>query len=361
MDAQAPGHAALPSKQALLDEMRGSAEASFILVVLPDRDDDDLDRGEQRRGAQPLVVPVRHDQSADETRRDSPARVPGEVHATGLCLELEVERLREVLPEIVRCAGLQCLVVLHHPFAGVGAQSPSKSFGVGFGTGNDRHRHPPFHKIAVDAEHPSRFLLGFLMRRVSRMSLLPEELERAQKQSRPHLPADNVCPLIDEDREVAIALHPFRVHRVDDRLGCRPDHQRLLQLLPAPVSNDGQLGSEPLDVLRLLLHEALGDEQRKVRVLVPGILEHHVELLLHPFPDAVAARPDDHATPDGRVVRQLAPQHDFVVPGTEVFRPLRQFLVVSHCLSYSESRNASRATLRSDPSASVLSVTLPFA
>ena len=66
--------------------------------------------------------------------------------------------------------------------------------------------------------------------------------------------------------------------------------ERLLELLAAAVRDDRDFGREPLDVLRLLVQEALGNEQREVRVLVARRLEHVVERALHPLPDAVAVR-----------------------------------------------------------------------
>jgi len=79
------------------------------------------------------------------------------------------------------------------------------------------------------------------------------------------------------------------------------------------------------------VQEAFGNEQREVSVLVARVLEHGVELLLHPLPDAVTAWSDDHAAADWRVVGELRAQHYFVVPGAEVIGALRQFLVVGHC------------------------------
>ena len=242
---------------------------------------------------------MRHHQSAYQASGDTPARVPREVDSAGLGLEPQLERLRKVLSEVVRCSGLQRLVVLHHPFAGIRAKRAGKSLGVGLGAGNYRHRHPALHKVAIDAEHLSGFLLGLLMGGVSRVTFLPEKLEGAKEKPRAHLPADDVRPLIDENGKITIALHPFRVHGVDDRLGCRPNDQRLVQLLSAAVSDYRHLGSEPLDVLRLLVEEALRDEQWEIGVLVSGVLEHHVELLLHPLPNTVAARSDDHASTNG--------------------------------------------------------------
>ena len=72
-----------------------------------------------------------------------------------------------------------------------------------------------------------------------------------RKQPRAQLPADDVGPLVDQQRQVAVALHPLGHVLVDDRLGGRPDDDRLLELLAAAVGDHGELGAEALDVLGL--------------------------------------------------------------------------------------------------------------
>ena len=162
------------------------------------------------------------------------------------------------------------------------------------------------------------------------VAFLPEELERTQEQPRPHLPAHDVRPLVDEDGQVAIALHPLRVHRVNNGFGSGADDQRLLELLSTAMGDNRRLGREALHVLGFLVEKAFGDQQRKVRVLVTSVLEHRVELLLHPLPDAVPPRSDDHAPTHWRIVGKLGAQHHLVVPGAEILGAFCQFLIVSH-------------------------------
>ena len=62
----------------------------------------------------------------------------------------------------------------------------------------------------------------------------------------------------------------------------------LLELLVAAPGDPGDLRRKALDVLRLLHQQALGDEQREVRVDVARRLEAPVELLLDQLPDGVS-------------------------------------------------------------------------
>ena len=98
----------------------------------------------------------------------------------------------------------------------------------------------------------------------------------------------------------------------------RPDDEPLFELFVAAAGDPRHLRREPFDVLLLLHQEALGNEQREVRVHVAGRLEPRVEQPLDVFPDRVAVRPDDHAALDGRVVGQLGAADDVEIPAREV-------------------------------------------
>ena len=85
------------------------------------------------------------------------------------------------------------------------------------------------HELFVNVEHlpglRARFGLGF----VDGVAFLPKEFGRAEKDARPHFPADHIRPLIDEDRQVAITLDPLGVARADDGLRGWPNDQWLAQ------------------------------------------------------------------------------------------------------------------------------------
>ena len=100
--------------------MRLGRHLGELGVVLGDGDDNDLRRRNARRQDQAVVVRVRHDDRADHARRNAPAGRPGELLLTVGVLELDLERLGEVLAEEVARTGLKRLGVAHHRFAGVG-------------------------------------------------------------------------------------------------------------------------------------------------------------------------------------------------------------------------------------------------
>ena len=119
-------------------------------------------------------------------------------------------------------------------------------------------------KCLVNIEHPLCFLARFGFGFVNGVAFLPEELCRAQKNARPHFPADDIGPLVDQDRQIAIGLDPLGVTRADDRLRRWPNDQWLgqgagryhfairVQLQPM-MRDDGAFLGEAFDVLRFLL------------------------------------------------------------------------------------------------------------
>ncbi len=264
-------------------------------------------------------------------------------------LELHIERFGEVLAEEVRRAGLERLVVLHQRLHRVRAHRAGELLAVRLHTRQHRHRHPLFLERAVHAEHAARFGLRLRFRGVGRVTLLPQELGGPEEQPRAQLPAHDVAPLVHQNRQIAIALNPLGEHRIDDRLGRRPHHQRLLQgrrridhhgaraglsrRLETRVGHEGHLLGEALHVLRFLGQEALRNEQREVGVAVARRLEHVVQGALHQLPNAVAVGADHHAAADRRIVRQLGLHDDVVVPGAEVLRARRDSLCLRHVLS----------------------------
>ena len=218
---------------------------------------------------------------------------------------LDVEGLGEVLPQVVRRAGLQGLAVLHHGLDGVGAKRPGEFFRLAFAARNYWHGQPFLVEFAVDLQHLKGFRLGLVGCFVGGVPLLPEELRGAQEEPGAHLPADDVAPLVDQHGQVPVALDPLGVHVADHGLRSGAHHQAFFQFLATGVSDHGQFGRKAFHVLGLLLDEAFGNQQREVGVDVAGLLEHAVQLGLHVLPDGVAVGTDHHAALHRRMVGQF--------------------------------------------------------
>ena len=304
--------------------------ARLLVVAAEDGHDHDVLRGELRRQHEAVVVGVGHQQRADQPRRHAPARRPSVLVAAVAVEELDVARAREVLAQEVARAGLQRLAVLHHRLDRERAVGAGETLALGLLALDDGNRHPVFSERRVDVEHPHRLRDGLLARRVRGVAFLPEELGGAEEEARAHLPAHDVRPLVDQQREVAIALHPARERVADDRLGRRPHDQRLLELaarhelavgtgLEPVMRDDGALLRKAFDVRGLFLQKRQRDEQREVRVLMPRGLDHVVERALHVLPERVAPRADDHAAAHGRALGEIGAGDHLLVPLGVVF------------------------------------------
>ena len=114
-------------------------------VVASDRHDHDLVRRDARRQHEAAVVAVRHDDGADEPRRHAPGRAPDVLHRLVARLERDVERLREVLTEVVRRAGLQRAAVAHQRLDRVRAERAGELLAFALAALDDRHRQ---HRLA---------------------------------------------------------------------------------------------------------------------------------------------------------------------------------------------------------------------
>ncbi len=302
----------------------GSEHLCPLLFGLPYGNDDGLD-GRQARGQdQPLVVAVDHDNGADETRAQAPARRPAETQLAVGVLIRDVECAGEVLAQVVRGGRLERTAVPHYGFYGVTDGGAGELLALALAPLDDGHGRLVLGEVRVNVQHLPRLRLGLFARGVGGVALLPEELRRAQEQPGPQLPPHHVGPLVDQHRQVAVALDPLGVHVADDRLGGRADDQRLFQLLAAPDGDDRQLGAESLDVLRFLLQEAPRDEEREVGVLVARLFEAAVQAGPHVLPQGVAVRTDHHAAAHGRIVGQLGLLDDLVIPAGEILGALRQ-------------------------------------
>src|SRR5580700_6597726 len=134
---------------------------------------------------------------------------------------------------------------------------------------------------------------------MSGVTLLPKELHGAQERPRGLLPAHDVRPLVDQNRQVPIGFDPLRVHRSDHRLRGRSNRQTLRQLFAAALRHPGDLRRKSLDVLGLPYQQTFGNEQWKVRILVARGLESRIELSLQVLPEPEPVRTKNDAAANG--------------------------------------------------------------
>jgi hypothetical protein len=94
--------------------------------------------------------------------------------------------------------------------------------------------------------------------------------------------------------------------------------------LQAVMRYDRTFFGEAFHMGGFLLKKAEWNEQRKVGVLVSGGFEHAVQHGLHPLPERVAPRFDDHAPAHLRVLGQIRRPDDLLIPLWKILFPPRR-------------------------------------
>src|SRR6266700_3623735 len=197
------------------------------------------------------------------------------------------------------------------------------------------------HETLINIEHPLGLGTRLRFSFVNGVTFLPKKFARPQKEARPHFPADNVCPLVDQNGKVAIRLYPLCIARSDNRFRCWPNHQRLGQGarwpqlsvrigLESTVGNDGAFLCEAFDVLSFLREITQWNEKWEVGIAVSGRTKHGVELPLHIFPDTVSPGADHHAAAYIRGLGQLRSADNLLVPFRKIVGPPRRNCGLRH-------------------------------
>ena len=292
---------------------------ALLGIVLEDGHDHGLGGGQAGRQDQSLVVAVDHDHGADDAARDGPGGGLAVLQRVALIEILDIERLRKVLPEVMRRAGLQGALVPHHRLDGGSDLRAGELLGFTFGSGEDWDGGLFAAEAFVDLEDAVHLLHGLLGRDVGGVAFMPVELRCAQEELGADLPAQHRAPLHDQQRQVTPRFDPLGVHIANDGFGRGPDYQFLLQLFAAAVSDHGQLGRKPFHVLLLLFEERERDQRGERGVDVSGLLE----LGIQPRGDVLPQRPavgfDHHTAAHGGIIRQIRFKYELVVPFGKVF------------------------------------------
>ena len=175
------------------------------------------------------------------------------------------------------------------------------------------------------------------------MAFLPEEFSGAEEQACAHFPAHYIGPLVDEDRQVAVAADPVLIRVPDNGFAGWAHHQLFFQFgigighqparpvgigFEAVMRYHGAFLGKTFGVLFFFFKEALGNEQREIGVAVARFLEHLVKLCLHFLPNGVTIGFDDHTALYGAVFCQVGLFHQVVIPFGVVLAAL--YLLEAH-------------------------------
>ena len=260
--------------------MRRLQHFFLLFVFAVNRHQHGFDGRNLRWQHQALVVGVAHDQAANQPRAHSPTGLPDVIQLPFLTLELHIERLAEVLAQVVTGAGLQGKAILHHGLNAVGLQRSGELLRLRFQALDHRHGHHILGDFGVHVQHAEDFPRGFLVIGVRGVTLLPKKFSGAQEHAGAQFPADDVGPLVHQHRQVAPAFDPLGEKVADDRLRCGTNDVRLFQLFAAGERDHRQFRREAFHVLGFLVHKTLRDQQWKIHVLMTGGFEAVVQFAL---------------------------------------------------------------------------------
>jgi hypothetical protein len=178
----------------LVGDSSGDLVHGGFVVAAEDRHDHDLMRRDARWEPQPLVIPMRHHDAADEPRRRAPrggVRVLLTAVAAGVA---DAERAGEALAEVVRRRRLERLSVAHQRFERVGVYRAGEPLALALASAQHGDREDVLDRVGVDVVQDRQCLRDRLFLGLMRcVSLLPEELGRPEEEARPQLPAHDVA------------------------------------------------------------------------------------------------------------------------------------------------------------------------
>ena len=98
----------------------------------------------------------------------------------------------------MRSTRLQSFAILHHSLDGVGIDSSGEALGLTLDPDDDWQCQHLTGEVLIDADHLACLSDCLLLGSMCRVALLPEELSRTEEETRTHLPAHHVGPLITE-------------------------------------------------------------------------------------------------------------------------------------------------------------------
>mmetsp|Transcript_36259 Transcript_36259/g.91114 ORF Transcript_36259/g.91114 Transcript_36259/m.91114 type:complete len:471 (+) Transcript_36259:51-1463(+) len=256
-------------------------------LAVGDRDADDLAGRDARGQHEPLVVPVHHDHDADGARGEAPRVLPHQLLALVLRLVLDLKHLGKVRAQAVRGRALDAAPGGRHKgLHRRGVQAAGKLLRLGLDALDDRHAEQLLVHALVQVQDLPHLHLRLGLGGKGGVPLLPQKLAAADEgRGVLELPAHDVGPLVQLERQVAVAADPLRVVGVHHRLRGGADGQRHVQLrLPRP-RHPRHLRGEALHVILLLCQRRLRHKQREVAVLHAHALDARVEPVLDGVPD----------------------------------------------------------------------------
>ena len=223
---------------------------------------------------------------------------------------------------------LQCLAILHECLDAIGVNSTGKTLIRRLNTLNHRNCHEVLHKVCIDVQHSFGFFHGLLAGGVRSVTFLPQELSRAQEQTRAHLPTNHISPLVAQNRQVTVRLNPILISVPNNGFGSRTDNEFLFQLsfrindhsaaigiiLQTIMCHNGTFLGKALHMAGFTTEKGLGNKNREIGVRMPRLLEHPIQSGLHLLPNRIAVWFYHHTSSNRRILSKICFLYNIIIP-----------------------------------------------
>src|SRR5215471_6396390 len=224
---------------------------------------------------------MHHNDTPDEARTGAPA-CGRAILALPIGIQvLDIETTGEIVGEVVTRASLQGLAIAHQSFDRVGTPGACESFILALAARNNWYGSVFLGEGPVYLKHHERSLFCFFNAAVGGVTLLPQEFGCTQEEGCALLPTHNVVPLVYQDGQVTVALHPLGISVANNCLAGRTDSIWLFQFLAATARHPRHFRRESFNMFGFSLQEAAGDEQREVGIDYPRFLETCIHMMLN--------------------------------------------------------------------------------
>lgn len=163
-------------------------------------------------------------------------------------------------------------------------------------------------------------LYGFLTSGMGCMTFLPKEFACANKRSRVlEFPTNNICPLVQFQRQISMRLNPLSETRVHNSLTSRPDSNWLSQIALATLSDPGNFRWKAFNVVLFLIKGCFWHKHGEVAILNTHFLNARVKETCDLFPNKERRRAQNVASWNVVIFDKSWLRNDLRVPLWEIF------------------------------------------
>lgn len=197
--------------------------------------------------------------------------------------------------------------------------SSRKPFIFGLCSLNNRHCKQFFVDRLVVVQNTSHKETSLLIWSMSSVPFLPQEFTSSNERSWMFkLPANNICPLIQQKRQVTMGMNPFCKTGIHDSLTCRSDCNWLWQFALSTLCHPSDLRREAFNMALFLVKSCLSYEHWEITVLNSKFFNASIKEGSNLLPDVESWGPQDVASWDFVIFNEFGFRDDLWIPLWEV-------------------------------------------